>query len=70
MPSTITASYGVTYKLRCEHCERDQSMGSVKNLDLGQIISPASPGGSYGTCLFCKKPGLKVIDRIESDRVK
>ena len=65
----MAASYAVTYKLRCEHCKRDQSQASIKNLSLGQVITPAPGGDGYGVCLFCKKSGLKVVDRIESDRV-
>jgi hypothetical protein len=43
-------------------------MASIKDLTLGQVIQPAPGGKGYGVCLFCKRPGLKVIDRIESDR--
>lgn len=69
MPTSLAASYGATYKLRCEHCKRDQQMASITDLHLGQVIRPANPGGDFGRCLFCKREGLKVIDRIVSDRV-
>lgn len=69
MPTSLAASYAVTYKLRCKHCKRDQTTALLQNLYLGQDIEPAPGGGDYGICLFCKRPGLKVVDKIESDRV-
>jgi hypothetical protein len=69
MPTTTEASYAVTYRLRCEHCKRDQSMAMGQNLSLGQVIQHAPGGGDYGICRFCKRSGLKVIDKIMSDRV-
>lgn len=68
MPTSIAASYAVNYKLRCQHCHREQQMAAIQDLNLGEVITPAPGGRGYGVCLFCKKPGLKVIDRIESDR--
>ena len=70
MAKSLEASYGVTYKLRCTHCRRDQNIASIKDLDLGMVIRPAPGGRGYGVCVFCRKPGLTVIDKILSDRVQ
>ena len=70
MVKSVGASYGATYKLRCTHCKRDQSIASVKDLNIGEVIRPAPGGRGYGECLFCKKPGLMVIDKILPDRTQ
>ena len=64
MPKRLELDYIKDYKLRCIHCRKEHFMRTARQLNLGQVIRPGGgiDGPSYGVCVLCKKPGLRVID--------
>jgi len=57
----------VEYLLRCTSptCNKDQTMEDVGNLNLGDVIRPATKKSKYGRCILCKHEGLLVVRRSD-----
>jgi hypothetical protein len=62
MPRTARVAL-IEYKMRCVRCNRDQLLVRGPNLNLGDIIYPSPGHSEYGLCVFCRRPGLRVVER-------
>lgn len=48
-------------KAKCIHCGKEHLVRWA-NHAINDILTPYAGGGAYGTCVLCKKPGLRVVE--------
>ena len=63
MPKTTQVDHLHRLVFECIHCGRKQElvMHDGYKIEIGTVLHPYAGGGTWGQCIFCKRPGLRAI---------